>query len=119
MIQNGRKKQLIDGTSIRFIEGSSNYSKIFLVGEKLPLVVPKSLCWFESELLANNFLRVHKSHLVNAQFIAYVDNNGNKSQLFLQCGQKIIISRRKKIQLVEDKKAIILEKSKLKTILIV
>ena len=73
-------------------EGESNYTKFFLEGARM-LMVSHTLKDYESILTDYGFMRVHKSHLVNMKFVARVDRDGF---LWLQNGQNIPVSRRRK-----------------------
>jgi two-component system, LytTR family, response regulator len=77
------------------IESKSNYCKIFFADNSYPLTVAKVLCWFEQHLPAEMFLRTHRTHLVNKNFIAKIFLSAQHVQLLN--GEKINISRRRKL----------------------
>ena len=79
--------------SIVRIEGSGNYSKIFFADKLHPLLTTKILLWFEENLNSQSFIRVHKHHLVNRQYIQGLSLNNN--QVELNNGETVSISRRK------------------------
>jgi two-component system, LytTR family, response regulator len=82
-------------TDIIRVQGHSNYSKIhFRKGN--PLLVAKVLQWFETRLPEAMFARVHRSHLVNRN---YVTSIVGKHTAILNNGEAICMSRRKKKQL--------------------
>lgn len=54
---------------IRYIEGMSEYLKLHLDGDRLPVVVLLSMKKMESRLPASKFMRVHKSFIINLQKI--------------------------------------------------
>lgn len=86
--------QIIDVNTIVRVEANSNYSKIFFTNNKT-LVIAKTLQWLQCKLALNHFTRVHKTHLVNIHFITtYI--NGDNAYLFLENGEKINVSRRRK-----------------------
>jgi two-component system LytT family response regulator len=85
-------RKLVISTIIR-IEGSSNYSKIFIADKLYPLLTCKVLHWFEDNLYNKSFIRTHKSHLVNRQYIEKLCSNTN--QVELRNGETIAISKRK------------------------
>lgn len=74
------------------IEASSNYCKIYFDNDR-PLVVAKVLHWFQENLPADNFCRIHRTHIINRLHIA-----GIKEQniLKLSNGDIVQISRRRK-----------------------
>lgn len=84
--------RLIPITQIIRCEASSNYTKIYLQDES-SILASKTLKEYEAILSSTGFLRVHKSHLVNAFFIERIVN---KSELILSNNDRIPISRRRK-----------------------
>lgn len=83
--------QLIEPDTLVRVEAIRNYSKLFFVGGRT-LVVAKVLRWFDEKLRSDQFIRPHRSHLVNQRFItAY---NGGTISLGLQ--QRVVVSRRKR-----------------------
>jgi two-component system, LytTR family, response regulator len=75
------------------VQANSNYSKIFFSNEQ-PLTVAKVLHWFEDNLPQDFFWRIHRTHIVNRNFVTDVNN---KSLLQLSNGESLQISRRKKM----------------------
>ena len=85
---------VVDTASIIRIQAISNYSKLFFTNGR-KLVVAKVLKRFEEELAANDFIRPHRTHLVNKRFILrYIDGDGGKVEL--QNGELINVSKRRK-----------------------
>lgn len=85
---------IIDTASIIRIQAISNYSKLFFTNGK-KLVVAKVLKRFEEELPADDFIRPHRTHLVNKKFILrYIDGEGGKIELLN--GELIDVSKRRK-----------------------
>jgi len=90
------------------IEALSNYSKLFFANNKT-LVVAKVLRWFEERLAipyhsavlpADNFLRIHRKHLVNKTFIRqYVSGKGAKIEL--NTGERFDVSKRKRTEFLK------------------
>jgi two-component system LytT family response regulator len=76
---------------ISFLEGEGNYTFIYTNAGKRYLVSKtlKSL----AELLDSNFIRVHKSYLVNANYV--VERMEDDRMLRMSCGKEVIVSRRK------------------------
>lgn len=85
---------LLNELNVIRIESSSNYSKIFFIDNKY-VVVAKVLKWFEAVLPQSYFMRIHQSHLVNKNFIKYV-NTRLDNCVCMTTGESIQISRRKK-----------------------
>ncbi|WP_229208835.1 LytR/AlgR family response regulator transcription factor [Dyadobacter luticola] len=76
---------------ITFLEGEGNYTFIYTNTGKKYLVSKtlKSL----AEQLNPNFIRVHKSYLVNADYV--VARLEDDRMLKLSCGKEVMVSRRK------------------------
>mgnify|MGYP000215303272 FL=1 len=61
----------IDVKNIRYIEGMSEYVRIFVEGEDKPVITLASLQKME-ERLPTHFMRVHRSYIVNLRKITEV-----------------------------------------------
>ena len=59
---------------IRYIEGMSEYLKIYLEGEVKPIITLLSMKKIESRL-PENFMRIHRSYIVNLHKIQEVNKN--------------------------------------------
>ena len=79
------------------LEGSSNYTKFFFTNQR-QLIVAKTLKEYEDILLEHQFLRVHKSYLVNKAHVMKVDKEG---MLELSNKMNIPISRRRKSEILQ------------------
>ncbi len=80
------------------LESSSNYTTFYLNNEK-NLLASKTLKEFDMMLEGYSFLRIHKSHLVNVNFLKkYVQTDGG--YLVLEDGSRIPVANRKKEQLM-------------------
>lgn len=86
--------EFIDTSTLVRVEAMSNYSKLFFINGKT-LVVAKVLHWFQQSLSAIQFIRPHRTHLINKNFIRqYINESGGKIRLYN--GEYIDISKRKK-----------------------
>lgn len=72
MVKIGRKMHAILFEDILFIEAYGMYSKIHKANGKV-LVVNDAITYLEQQLPARNFIRVHKSYIVNIQKITSFD----------------------------------------------
>ena len=81
----------INPDNIIHIEAISNYSKFYFAGGKT-LVVSKVLRLINEQLPGTQFLRTHRKHLVNKNYISHYENG----KITLVNLQKIDVSRRKK-----------------------
>jgi two-component system LytT family response regulator len=74
------------------LEAERNYTRFHLVNNKY-FVSAKTLKEYEDILTEHGFIRVHKSHLVNRQFIESYDKQGF---LLLNDNSKVEVSRRRR-----------------------
>lgn len=89
----------LDVKDIIRIQSISNYSKLFFTSGQT-LIVSKVLAWFENLLTTGNFLRVHRTHLVNLQHLKqYIP--GTVAMAALINDEEVPVSRRKKRVLQE------------------
>lgn len=92
-IPTDRGIRVVPACTIVRIEASSNYSKLYFKNDK-PLIVAKVLHWFEDKLEELSFYRIHRTHIVNKEFIATISIDNNV--LTLANGEQLKISRRRK-----------------------
>jgi two-component system LytT family response regulator len=74
------------------IQAYSNYSRIYCSDEQYPITVAKVLQWFQNNLPQQDFIRTHRTHLVNKQYIEKKMGNC----MLLQNGETICISKRRR-----------------------
>lgn len=65
----------IDISSIVYIEGLKDYIKIYLDGEAKPVLTLSSLKAMDNHLPENRFIRVHRSYIINIDFVRGVERN--------------------------------------------
>ena len=88
------KKNLLDLNDIVYLKSAKNYT-IFKLKSGLEVVSSKTLGIFEEELKAvSNFVRPHRSYIVNFNFVVDLQFNCRGGELFLM-EETILISRRK------------------------
>ena len=73
-------------------EADGNYT-VFYTSDGKRQIISKTLGEYEELLNPYHFIRTHKSHLVNLDFISYVDHNGF---VILNDSTKVEVSRRRK-----------------------
>ena len=73
-------------------EALGNYTKFFVSGNR-QFIISKTLGEYEELLSPYHFIRTHKTHLVNKQFISFIDHDGF---VILKDATKIEVSRRRK-----------------------
>lgn len=60
---------------ILLVEGLKDYIKIYTLRDRKPIITLMSLKSMEEELTPNNFIRVHRSFIVNINKISSIDKN--------------------------------------------
>lgn len=79
-------------------ESSSNYTQFFLTSGKM-MLASKTLKEFDGMLSDYNFERIHKSHLINMNYVKrYVQSDGG--YVIMEDGSRIPVANRKKEYLV-------------------
>lgn len=79
-------------------EAHGNYTKFYVTGNRHYLI-SKTLGDYDELLRPYGFIRTHKSHLVNKNFISFVDHNG--FAVLKDDDYKVEISRRRKESVLE------------------
>ena len=62
-------------SDIRYVEGMSEYLKIFVEGRVKPVIVLLSMKKMEENLPAGTFMRIHRSYIINLRKIQEVNKN--------------------------------------------
>lgn len=75
-------------SEIEYVEGMSEYIKVFVKGKPVPIIVLMSLKLLAEKLPSNCFMRVHRSYMVNLKEIREVAND----KLVLDGGAVIPVS---------------------------
>lgn len=91
IIKTQTESYYLNVNDIVYFKADGNYSEVITTSNK-PILVAKTLKYYEEIMNEHGFLRVHQSSLVNANHILGLQ--GNKLQL--KNGDTIEISRRKK-----------------------
>ncbi|WP_291403319.1 LytTR family DNA-binding domain-containing protein [Daejeonella sp.] len=90
--------ELIKVNSILYCEADSNYCKIVLLGGK-KIILSKTLKHVEEMLPSNVFQRIHKSYLVNMNYVNRVHKT-NELMVQLATGETLPVSIRQKENLI-------------------
>jgi two-component system LytT family response regulator len=89
----GQGFKMIDVDDIIYIEADSNYSVVHFANQD-KITVSKVLREFEELLPSDQFVRIHKSSIINLNHLKEY-NSKNGLQVFLKNGESINISRRR------------------------
>lgn len=96
-IKSNNGTHYIDFHDLIRCEADSNYTNFYL-SDGCKIVSAKSLKEYEETLTGNNFLRVHKSHLVNLEYVVKFESSS--SSIVLKNGTHIEVARRRKESLI-------------------
>jgi two-component system LytT family response regulator len=75
------------------LQGECNYTYVYT--ENKEYIAARTLKNFERLLGEDNFVRVHKSHIVNMRFVKGVDIQNNAGELRIEGGGHLEVSRRR------------------------
>lgn len=73
-------------------EAVGNYTKFYITSGRT-YIISKTLGEYDTLLTPYNFIRTHKSHLVNKKFISFIDHDGF---VVLKDNTRVEVSRRRK-----------------------
>lgn len=99
MIYTDNGYELIDVKSITRCEASGAYTEMFL-NSKRKIICSQNLKSFEQQLETSNFLRIHKSHLINLHEVQSF-TRGKTAYVTLKDGAQIFISNQKKNEFLQ------------------
>lgn len=102
-LPNGQGYSLVNIDDIIHIAADSNYS-IFHLQNKDKITVSKVLKEYEEILPDNQFVRIHKSSIVNLNYVKEY-NSKNGLEVILKNGEKIAVSRRRASDFAEKIKS--------------
>jgi two-component system, LytTR family, response regulator len=98
IINTQEKIFLVDFADIIRCESSENYTLFFLKNNK-KLLASQTLKNYEDILSVQNFLRVHQSHLINANYVK--EFNKTESEILMIDDSRIPVSTRKKADVIK------------------
>lgn len=93
-LPHGQDLVVVELKDIIRLEAEDNYTFVHLRGRKKPLLVPRTLKHMEALLPPEQFVRVHRSHLIHLAYLdAYVKDAGG--QIILRDASRVPVSRRR------------------------
>ncbi|MHA4894922.1 LytR/AlgR family response regulator transcription factor [Pedobacter sp. PWIIR3] len=102
-LPNGQGYSVVSLSDIIHIEADSNYSVFYLSGGE-KITVSKVLKEYEEILPDHQFIRIHKSSIVNLDYLNEY-NSKNGLEVTLKNGDRIAVSRRRASDFLEKVKA--------------
>jgi len=91
LISHSKGFTLVDFKDIIWLEASDNYTNLFLQGQK-KIVASKTLKEFEAILPETDFFRVHRSALININFVKEYSNHEG-GEVILSDGTRVQVSK--------------------------
>src|SRR5262245_30534315 len=91
-VRDGSRIVPISLASIERVQGADDYATIVTAGKEY--LVSLRLSDLEERLARANFLRIHRSHLVNLEFVAAIEPcDAGRLQVVMKSGGQIVASR--------------------------
>lgn len=92
VVKDNGKIKIIPTVNIRYLEAADDYVKIHTADGVF--LKNKTMGYFEETLDANNFIRIHRSYIINVQLITRIDPYEKESHLaVLSIGIKLPVSK--------------------------
>lgn len=91
LINHSKGFTLVDFKDIVWLEASDNYTNLFLNGQK-KIVASKTLKEFEAILPETDFFRIHRSALINVNYVKEYSNNEG-GEVILSEGTHVQVSK--------------------------
>ncbi|WP_046756662.1 LytR/AlgR family response regulator transcription factor [Kordia jejudonensis] len=98
-IADGKEIHVLKIEDIVYCTGGGNYSTVMLK-DKREIVTSKKMMYFEEQLTKHDFLRIHKSHLINFAHINSVSKVDGLS-ISMSNGVLLPVSRNRKQELMD------------------
>lgn len=86
-IKTDKRFVQLEMKDIFYLESAGNYVKLWL--KETSLLTPRTLTSFEEQLPAGDFIRIHKSFIVNKLHVAYLEGN----MVVLKNGKTLLIGK--------------------------
>jgi len=91
-VRDGNRIVPIALAGIERIQGADDYATIFTKPKEY--LVSIRLSELETHLMPTNFLRIHRSHLINLEFVASIEPyDANRVEVVMKSGARIVASR--------------------------
>ncbi len=92
VIKEGAKISILPVESIKWIEAQDDY--VMINSEQGRFLKKKTMKYFENHLDENMFIRIHRSYIINADYIQHLEQKGKESyQLILKNGKELPVSK--------------------------
>ena len=92
VIKEGAKISILPVESIKWIEAQDDY--VMINSEKGRFIKKKTMRYFENHLNENMFIRIHRSYIINADYIQHLEQKGKETyRLILKNGKELPVSK--------------------------
>jgi two-component system LytT family response regulator len=92
VIKDGAKISIVPVEKIKWIEAQDDY--VMINSELGRFLKQKTMKFFENHLNENSFIRIHRSYIINVDFIQHLEQSGKDSyQIILKNGKQLPVSR--------------------------
>jgi len=92
VIKDGSKISILPVDSIKWIEAQDDY--VMINSDQGRFLKKKTMKYFENHLDENAFIRIHRSFIINADYIQHLEQKGKESyQLILKNGKELPVSK--------------------------
>ncbi len=92
VIKDGNKISIIPVESIKWIEAQDDY--VMINSEQGRFLKKKTMKYFENHLDENMFVRIHRSYIINVDFIQHLEQTGKESyHIILKNGKELPVSK--------------------------
>jgi two-component system, LytTR family, response regulator len=92
VIKDGGKINIIPVNEIRWIEAQDDYVMIYSIQGKF--LKQKTMKYFEDHLEETQFVRIHRSYIINLSYLQHLEQQENDSyKIILKNGQELPVSK--------------------------
>ena len=92
VIKEGSKISIIPVETIKWIEAQDDY--VMINCDQGRFLKQKTMKYFENHLNENNFIRIHRSYIINVDFIQHLEQTGKESyQIILKNSKPLPVSK--------------------------
>ena len=92
VIKEGSKISIIPVETIKWIEAQDDY--VMINCDQGRFLKQKTMKYFENHLNENNFIRIHRSYIINVDFIQHLEQTGKESyQIILKNEKQLPVSK--------------------------
>ncbi len=92
VIKDGSKISIVPVETIKWIEAQDDY--VMINSDLGRFLKQKTMKYFENHLNENAFIRIHRSFIINVDFIQHLEQTGKESyQIILKNGKQLPVSK--------------------------